>query len=138
MQLTHSRVAGALGLLVLCTAALTSCGFRGLTENDVVGIYEAQADWGTSTLVLRADHTFAQTVTRSDHTQASTTGTWTLTPYAGKNASHAMIAFKPFLDVSHEKRGDPAGGAALSVSRGIFWGTVIGLDPDWGISYEKS
>jgi hypothetical protein len=114
------------------------CGLRALSENDVVGTYEADLDWGKSTLAVHADHTFEQTVFRSDHTSASTKGTWELTPFAGRGASRAMIAFKPFLAVSHSEKGEAAGGAALSVSRGLLWGVVIGLDPDWGIAYERT
>jgi hypothetical protein len=69
-------------------------GFRALTDQDVVGTYEASADWGRSTLVLRPDHSFDQTAVRNDHTQASTKGTWRLDPWAGKNASHGILVLK--------------------------------------------
>ena len=74
---------------------------------------------------------------RNDHTEASTKGTWELTFVRGKNASYGILALKPFLDVAHDHKGDPAGGAAPSISRGLLWGISIAADPDYGISFEK-
>jgi len=117
---------------------LGGCGERPLTEKDVVGTYKAYADWGESTLVLRHDHSFEQTVLRNDHTQASAKGPWQLTLDAGKNESYGMVGFKlVFLAVTHDQKGDPAGGAFPSVGRGLLWGVHIAADPDWGISFEK-
>ncbi len=129
-------------LVILFGVALVSsltlgCGFRALTVEEVVGTYEASADWGSSTLVLHPDHSFDQTVVRNDHTQTSIEGTWQLDFVADKKASHGILALKPFLDVEHDVKGDLAGGAAPSMGRGFLWGISIAADPDYGISFEK-
>jgi hypothetical protein len=127
---------GVFGLL-LCWAFLVGCGFRALTEQDVAGTYEADAQWGKSTLVLHPDHSFDQAVVRNNHTQATIKGTWKLDQFAGKSASHGIIILKPFLAVAHDQEGEPAGGAVPSISRGFLWGVTIAADPDYGISFEK-
>jgi hypothetical protein len=63
----------AFGLLLGCTFTV-GCGFRAISDRDVIGTYEANAQWGESTLVLRPDHSFEQTVLRNDDTKASTKG----------------------------------------------------------------
>jgi hypothetical protein len=136
MQLERTTRLGAVGLL-LCYIFLVGCGFRALTERDVPGTYKATTQWGESTLVLRPDHSFEQTVVQNDHTQASITGTWRLDLWAGKSASQGIIFMKPFLWVAHDHKGDPAGGAGPSISRGPFWGVTIAADPDYGISFDK-
>jgi hypothetical protein len=130
------RLIGMFGVLLGCMLTV-GCGFRALTDQDVVGTYEASADWGRSTLVLHPDHSFDQTIVRNDHTQASTKGTWRLDLWAGKNASHGILVLKPFLDVEHDHKGDPAGGAVPGISRGFMWGITIAADPDYGISFIK-
>lgn len=123
--------------VLLCSMLIVGCGFSALTDQDVAGTYEASANWGRSTLVLHPDHTFEQTVVRNDHTQASIKGTWRLDLFAGKSASHGIIALQPFLDVAHDHKGDPAVGAAPSISRAFLWGVTIAADPDYGISFDK-
>ena len=130
------RLIGLFGVLLGSMLAL-GCGFRALSEEDVVGTYEASADWGRSTLVLHPDHSFDQTVTRNDHTQTSTKGTWELDFVSDKKASSGILALKPFLDVEHDIKGDLAGGAAPSINRGFLWGISIAADPDYGISFNK-
>jgi hypothetical protein len=131
------RLIRALAVLLIF-ASVVGCGFRSLTDQDVPGTYEASADWGSSTLVLHPDHSFDQTVVRNDHTQTSIKGTWTLSFVPGKEkASHGIVALKPFLDVEHDHKGDLAGGAVPSISRGFLWGLTISADPDYGISFDK-
>ena len=127
---------GAFGLLLACGFTV-GCGFRALTERDVVGTYKANAEWGGSTLVLKPDHSFEQTVVRNDHTQASTHGTWQLNLFAGKNASHEIIVLQSFLAIDHDHKGESAGWAAPSISRGFMSGITIAADPDWGISFDR-
>jgi hypothetical protein len=86
---------------------------------------------------LHPDHSFDQTVVRNDHTQTSTKGIWELDFVADKKASHGILALKPFLDVEHDNKGDLAGGAAPSISRGLLSGITIAADPDYGISFQK-
>lgn len=126
----------ALSLLLFCCASLGGCGERALAEQELVGTYTADADWGKSTLILHPDHSFEQTVLRNDHTHVETRGTWQFTPDA-KNASWGNIVFSSFLAVAHDEKGDLAGGAFLSAGRGLLWGVHIAADPDWGITFEK-
>jgi hypothetical protein len=123
-------------VLLVC-ALVVGCGFRALTDQDVVGSYEADANWGKSTLILHPDHTFDQTVVRNDQTQAKIKGTWQLDFVAGKRASSGILALKPFLDVEHDHKGDLAGAAVPSISRGFLGGITIAADPDYGISFDK-
>jgi hypothetical protein len=127
---------GAFGLLLACSFTV-GCGFRAISDQDVIGTYEANAQWGQSTLVLRSDHSFEQTVVRNDHTQARTKGTWKLDLFAEDGSSHGIIVLKPFLEVSHDHKGDPVDGAVPSIGRGLLWGITIAADPDWGISFDK-
>jgi hypothetical protein len=123
--------------ILLCSALLLGCGFRAISDRDVAGTYEANAQWGKSTLILHPDHTFEQRVLRDDHTQARTEGRWDLTLYAGRSASHGLMTFKPFLAVAHDQKGVPVPLDLPSVSRGFLWGITIAADPDWGISFDK-
>ena len=117
---------------------MMGCGFRALTDRDVAGTYQANADWGSSTLVVHPDHSFDQTVVRNDHTQTSIKGTWRLSLIPGKEkASYGILAVKPFLWVEHDHKGDLAGGGAPGISRGFLWGMTIAADPDYGISFDK-
>jgi hypothetical protein len=134
--LRQIRLIGVFGVL-LGSMLTAGCGFRALGEQDVVGTYEANADWGRSTLVLHPDHSFDQTVVRNDHTQVSTKGTWQLNLFAGKNASHGIIVLQSFLAIDHDDKGDSPGWAAPSINRGFMWGITIAADPDWGISFDK-
>ena len=137
-QIALTTRMAVLGLLLFCCLLSGGCGSRSLTEKDVVGTYEADADWGKSMLILHPDHSFEQRVLRNDHTQSSVTGTWQLSMYAGKDASGGGIHFRPvFLAVAHDQKGDLVDGNSNSISRGFFWGITIGADPDWGISFEK-
>ena len=131
------RLIRVLAALLICVSMM-GCGFRALTEQDAAGTYEASADWGSSTLVLHPDHSFDQTVVRNDHTQTSIKGTWRLSLVPGKEkASYGILIFKPFLDVEHDHKGDPATGAVPSINRGFLWGITISADPDYGISFNK-
>lgn len=96
MRLERVHRIGALGLLLCCAFFVGGC-FRALTDQNVVGTYKANAQWGESTLVLRADHTFEQMVVRNDHTQAKIEGTWKLDLLPGKSATYGVLALKPFL-----------------------------------------
>lgn len=135
IALKRVRLIGLFGVL-LGSMLTAGCGFRALAEPDVVGTYEANADWGRSTLVLHSDHSFDQTVVRNDHTQAE--GTWKLDFVADKRAPYGIIVLQPLLDVEHDHKGDLAGGAVPSINRGFLWGISIAADPDYGISFEKN
>jgi hypothetical protein len=123
--------------LVLCCEATNGCFYRALSERDVEGKYEADAAWGESTLLLRADHTFEQTVMRNGHNQARATGTWELRLYNPKDRSQGIVVLQPFLAVAHDELGVQTPWAAPSISRGPFGGISIAADPDWGISFNK-
>src|ERR1017187_3216928 len=131
------RMIRVFGALLTC-ALVVGCDSRPLTEQDVVGTYEASADWGSSTLDLHPDHSFDQTVVRNDHTQTSTKGTWELSFVPGKkNASYGILALKQFLAIDHDHKGDVAGWAAPGIDRGFLGGISIAADPDYGISFDK-
>lgn len=130
------RVFGTFGMLLL-SGPLAGCGFlHPLTEQDVVGTYEADADWGKSILVLHPDHSFSQTVLRGNHSQTSITGTWKLR-ILNKRSSSGLLVLMPYLDMTHDGRGDRIDGALPSVGRDLLWGIHISADPDWGITFEK-
>jgi hypothetical protein len=131
------RLIGLFGVLLGSMLTL-GCGFRALTEKDVAGTYEANADWGRSTLVLHPDHSFDQTVVRNDHTEASIKGTWKLDFVSDKKSWNGILALKPFLDVEHDIKGDPVDLNLPSIGRGFLWGISIAADPDYGISFEKN
>jgi len=137
MQSKNFSRSGVLSLFLLLSALSAGCGFRALTEHDVVGTYEADAQWGKSVLILHSDHSFNQTVARNDHTQANTKGTWKLDLYDRKNASGGIIVLQNFLAVDHSHQGGTAGWAFPSISRGFLWGVDIAADPDWGITFTK-
>jgi hypothetical protein len=124
------------GAFLIC-GSLGGCCLRALTDQDARGTYEANADWGKSNLILHPDHSFDQTVVRNDGTRASIKGTWRLDLFAGQSASHGILVLKPFLDVEHDHKGDPVGGAVPSISRDLLWGITIAADPDYGISFQK-
>ena len=136
MQLEKIGRVGVFGLL-LCCISWVGCGSRALSEQDVVGTYEAKAQWGGSTLVLHPDHSFDQLVARNDHTQANAKGTWKLNLFAGKSASSRIIVLQQFLAIDHDHKGELGGWAAPSISRGFLWGITIAADPDYGISFDK-
>lgn len=137
MQFKKVTRVGEFSLFLLLSGVSAGCGFRALTEQDVVGRYEADAQWGKSVLILHSDHSFNQTVTRDDHTQANTKGTWKLDLFDTKNASGGIIVLQNFLAIDHDHRGETAGWAAPSISRGFMWGVDIAADPDWGITFTK-
>ncbi len=137
MKLKKVSRFGAFGLFLMLSVLFAGCGYRALTEKDVVGTYEADAQWGKSVLILHSDHSFDQTVARNDHTQTSIKGTWKLDMWRGKKASDGILVLKPFLDVEHDHNGELADGAVPSISRGLIWGIRIAADPDWGITFTK-
>jgi hypothetical protein len=109
----------AFDLLLTCMFTV-GCGYRALTERDVVGTYEANAQWGKSTLVLHPDHSLEQTVVRNDRSQVSTKGTRQLKLFAGKNASHGIIVLRPSWPSSTIIQAVPLAGLLLRLAEASY------------------
>lgn len=62
----------------LSVATLAGCGAP--DEDALVGTYDASREWGTSTLVLHADHTYVQTHTTLGRATISNRGRWDYAP----------------------------------------------------------
>jgi len=100
----------------------------------LVGSYRAVAEWGTSTLLLKADHTFEQTVATKSGTYKKVDGEWELDTSGSTDA----ISFKKkYLSVTHNEQGEEIEGAYASIDRGLFGGVEISADPDYGISFRR-
>lgn len=122
-------------LLVFCFAStvLFSTGCR-LQDSDLVGTYHAAPEWGSSVLVLAADHTFTQTITTKSGAVKQINGRWET---SGLSRIGGNVALAPYLTVTHEIQGEEAGGDFATVQRRLFGGLEISADPDWGISFQK-
>jgi hypothetical protein len=115
--------------LLLC---LFACSWE-VRDSNLAGTYRATTDWGSSTLILKADHTFAQSVTTKAGEARKIEGKWALNTSGPSN----LITFLPYLWVSHEKRGERADAGYCSVDRTLFGGVEISADPDYGIAFRR-
>ena len=101
-------------------------------ESRLVGSYRVDADWGSSTLLLKADHTFEQTVSTKSGGFKRTKGEWQL------DKRDYGIDFKnSYLCVTHDKQGENADGGYASIEPRLFGGIEISADPDYGISFRR-
>ena len=118
-------------LMAVLLSCLVGCSWR-VQDAELSGTYHATADWGTSTLVLRPDHTFEQSVSTNSGIFRKVQGTWEL------HKSGQSITFsKKYLSVTHDEQGEEADAAFASVERRIFGGVEISADPDYGIAFQK-
>lgn len=120
-------------LLFLLPLCLLGCS-RQSREQQMVGSYRAVAEWGTSTLRLKPDHTFEQTVSAKSGTYKKVEGEWELDT---SGLTDAISFKKKYLSVTHNEQGEEIGGAYASIDRGLFGGIEISADPDYGISFQK-
>jgi hypothetical protein len=108
--------------------------FRRSRDADIVGTFQANPKWGTSTLVIRSDHTFEQTVSTSSGSFRRVEGRWEL----HTSTSGDSITFdQKYLSATHDEQGEEVDGAFASVNRGLFGGVEISADPDYGIAFRK-
>ena len=121
-------------LLLVILAPCQGC-MRVNSEKNLVGRYELTADWGCSTLELRADHSFTQTVSRGCTGSGNIiTGTWN--GEGLRSISQAQLEMHPYINVTF-------GGSTQTYSYGVpnierwLWGTQIVVDPNKGLKYRK-
>ena len=57
--------------ILLAVALILTAGCRTAREAEIPGEYTAKLDWGESKLVIKADHTFEQTVTVKANNEAT-------------------------------------------------------------------
>ena len=119
-----------MSVLLLC---LVGCSWR-VQDSELSGTYHAPADWGKSTLVLRPDHTFEQSVSTNSGTFRKVQGTWELDT---SDTSRSITLSGKYLSVTHDKQGEEADGAFASVERRLFGGVEISSDPDYGIAFQR-
>ena len=119
-------------VLALCLFCF-GCSRR-LQDDRVAGTYVAEADWGTSTLILKTDHTFEQSVATKSGVLKKINGQWELNSSGSGNS----IAFSPkYLGVTHDKKGVESDGAFASVDSSLLGTVEISADPDYGIVFKK-
>ena len=114
----------------LLVCLLTSGCFRPNGDADMFGSYHADADWGTSTLILRTDHTFKQTVSTKSGLVKEGEGRWSL-------SGDAITLTGKYLSVTHDDPGEETNGDFASVEKNIFGSVEISADPDYGIAFRK-
>jgi hypothetical protein len=71
-------------------------------RQELVGTYRATPEWGSSVLVLQADHTFKQTVTTKSGVLKEVRGHWTASDLSRLTGD---IALTPYLTVTHDNQG---------------------------------
>ena len=103
-------------------------------EASLVGSYRADAEWGSSTLLLKADHTFEQTVSTKSGTFKKVSGEWELDT---SGLTDAITFNKKYLSVTHDETGEEVDGAYASVDPTLFGAPEISADPDYGISFRR-
>ena len=103
-------------------------------ETNLIGSYRADAEWGSSTLLLKADHTFEQTVSTKSGTFKKVSGEWELDT---SGLTDAITFKKKYLSVTHDGKGEEVDGAFASVDQTLFGAPEISADPDYGISFRR-
>ena len=99
-----------------------------------MGVYRADAEWGSSTLILKADHTFEQTVSTKSGIFKKVDGGWALTT----NGATDEIEFKNrYLWITHDEQGEEANGAYATLDPNPSGGVEISADPDYEIAFRK-
>ena len=121
--------------LIASVSCLDSC-LRRLTESEVIGTYKAESDSATSTLTLKPDHTFEQTVTDKNGKTSAASGHWSLELKApGSSIGHLYMT--ECLAFDHETSSGKWAGSSSSVTALGFTTVEIAVDLDWGIAYRK-
>jgi hypothetical protein len=104
-------------------------------EVNIPGTYIAEADWGSSTLILAPNHTFHQTVQFHGGNIEYLDGTWKTS--SNGNGISGNISFLPFLSVTHTDQGRRVDYCFSSITATGFRGMEISADPDYGIAFRK-
>ena len=120
-------------LLLSLLLWLLGCS-RQSREARLAGAYRADAKWGSSTLVLRTDHTFEQTVSTKSGSLKKVHGEWALD---SGGMTDGITFKKKYLWVTHDKEGEEADGAYASVEPTLLGYAEISADPDYGISFRR-
>jgi len=112
------------------------------------GVYHTDGVWGTSTLVLRSDHTFTQNVTFMEYDEPSVapyprhvtasksiTGTW---EENGRSWFDQELTFKPFISLLRLDQGKTYQIFPASFGLVALTGPGIEIDISRGIVYRKT
>lgn len=122
-------------VLLIYVSCLSSC-LRALTESGVVGSYKAEIGDATSTLILRPDHSFEQTVQFPKMATRKASGTWQL-KLKSPGSSLGRLIMTECLRFDHEMTSEKWAGGDFSVTALGFTDVEISLDPDRGVAYRK-
>jgi hypothetical protein len=133
-RIVQARALAPLCLILLLTL-ITGCSAV-VTDTQAPGTYEAETDWGGSTVVLAKDHTFEQTVSLKDGQSKKISGSWRITRNSGDPA-YTTISLTPFYSVTHNMQGYPTLASAYSIYHVPFGGINIAADPEYGIAFRK-
>jgi hypothetical protein len=124
-----------LAALLLLPFLFTGCSVV-VSDAEAPGTYTANADWGTSTIVLAKDHTFSQTVRLKSGVTKQVNGRWKIDNHPG-STPFTTINLTPFFNVTHDKDGVYSLASAYSIYHVPFGGINIAADPDYGIAHRK-
>jgi hypothetical protein len=126
-MLTRARSA-FLPVVILLGLFLVGC-YRA-SEESLPGKYTVKFDWGEAVLDLRKDGTFTEEATTRSGTKKRLEGKWSF--------KDGHVSREPCLKMDHTGLDDePWPYCSPGVNR---WGpgfVEIGLDPDYGYSYQK-
>jgi hypothetical protein len=98
-------------------------------EREIPGNYAAKADWGRSSLLVKGDGTFEQTLTTNIGYTRRIRGEWKF--------ENGFILLKPCLQITYDGEGIDADVCAHAVEAVGLGRTEISLDPDKGFAYSK-
>jgi hypothetical protein len=130
----ESRRRPGLSVLMLLLLVPTAACSLHVRDSEMVGTYKATAEWGTSTIVLKPDHTFTQSVSTKTGAYREVQGNWELDQ---SGLTDAITFTHKYLSVTHNEQGEEAGGAFASVDPRLFGGIEISADPDYGVAFVK-
>jgi hypothetical protein len=121
------------------SVVLTSFGCSGIvSEKDILGTYHTDLSWGSSTLELKEDHTFVQTIQIKDSSTKQLIGRWKLGDSHDKDSTwiSRSLILTPYFDVSQLGQGKRVDLGGLQVE-GIGSHLQLSVDTDNGINYFR-
>lgn len=117
------------GLLTLvCISIMTAC--RSARPEEVPGEYQAIADWGTSSLILRADYTMEQEIKGGSFGTIKISGSWDF-------GSGSSVNIRPCLNISRTSTMSRADGCGYPAEVFLGGGVDLWIDSDNGFTYQK-